>query len=72
MPVDQTTLDRMVTEGRAASVARALFPEDFADGLDCMAEVGRQGKPCYICASRNEAWRVRVAQVRQAIQRAFS
>lgn len=63
-------LDRMVTEQRAETVARALFPDDYHDGTDCRAEIGREGQPCSICAMQREAWLERVAKVREAVKEA--
>lgn len=62
---------RMVTRGRAMTVAARLFPDDVADGSDCRAEVGREGKPCRACAEKNRRWLERIAQTRLAMLKAF-
>ena len=55
---------------RAETIARALFPDDYHDGTDCRAEIGREGQPCNACASRRDAWASRVASVHAAITKA--
>lgn len=70
-PERRATLERMVTEDRAALVARLLFASDYSDGGDCRDEVGRKGEPCNVCAERNRAWDARVAEVRAAMIEAF-
>lgn len=62
----------MVTQDRAIITARALFPDEVADGSDCRAEVGREGEPCRSCAARNTAWIERVREVRAAMFCAFA
>lgn len=52
---------------RAEALARRLFPDDYHDGSDCRAEVGREGQPCRACAERAEAWQARLAQVRTSL-----
>lgn len=64
-------LERMVTEGRAVTVARKLFPEEYSDGSDCRNEFGRIGESCRICIAKNAAWDKRVAEVRAAMIEAF-
>lgn len=54
--------------GRAEALAKRLFPEDYHDGSDCRAEVGREGQPCRICAERAEAWQARLAQVSASLK----
>ena len=61
---------KMITRKRAESVARELFPDDFHAG-DCRAEHGREGQPCRICVTANEAWATRVQGVRNAMLTAF-
>lgn len=52
------------------SIARALFPDDYHDGTDCRAEVGREGEPCRHCAYQREEWLKRVASVKAAMEAA--
>lgn len=61
----------MVTQRRAIAVAKALFPDEAANGTDCRAEIGREGEPCRACADANAQWVERVRQVRQAMIDAF-
>jgi hypothetical protein len=61
----------MVTQDRAITAARLLFPDEVADGSDCRAEIGREGEPCRSCAARNAAWVARVREVRAALFCAF-
>ena len=67
-----TMVERMVTEKRAESVARLLFPDEVADGNDCRHERERIGQPCRICADGNAEWQARIAGVRAAMIKAFS
>lgn len=62
----------MVTQDRAIRVARALYPDEVADGSDCRAEIGREGEPCRACAARNAEWVARVREVRKAMMEAFA
>lgn len=48
---------------RVAALARRLFPDDYHDGSDCRAEVGREGQPCRVCAGRFADWQARVVEV---------
>lgn len=57
----------MVTQGRAAKAASILYADEVTDGSDCRAEIGREGKPCRICESRNDQWASRVRAVRWAM-----
>lgn len=50
----------------AARVAAALFPEA-VPGPDCMAEVGREGQPCRICAAQAADFADKVEEVRVAL-----
>lgn len=61
----------MISQGRAISVARALFPDEETNGSDCKGEIAREGLPCNVCASRNQQWFNRVAEVRRAMIKAF-
>lgn len=65
-------LDRMVTEQRATTAARLLFPDDYHDGSDCRNEYGREGLPCRYCAEQRSNWLARVDQTRSAIKAAFA
>ena len=68
----KTALARMVTVQRAETVARALFPDEYADGSYCKKEHGRIGRPCTVCAFNNERWQAHIQKVRAAMIRAFS
>jgi hypothetical protein len=61
----------MVPQSRAITVAKRLFPDEIADGSDCLSEVGREGEPCRHCAHINSNWSERVRQVRLAMMEAF-
>lgn len=65
-----TYLERMITIERATIVARSLFAEDFHEG-DCKNYYETPGKPCPICAERNEQWANRIKTVRTAMMEAF-
>lgn len=58
----------IVSQGRAITVARALFPDEIADGADCGYFAPA---PCRHCADRNAAWTRRVREVRAAMLEAF-
>jgi hypothetical protein len=64
---------KMITRERAEIVARelALAVEIPRDG-DCLAEVGREGLPCRLCARNRMEWRAAVGRVRLALKKAFS
>ncbi|MCO5072091.1 MAG: hypothetical protein M9944_12875 [Rhizobiaceae bacterium] len=57
-----------VTDEDVEKVARALFPDDIADGSDCHDEWGREGQPCSVCAGKNEWWQSRLKTVREALE----
>jgi hypothetical protein len=60
-----------MTKDYAERVAELLWPEKATVlGMDCRAEIGREGEPCRICADANAAWLVRVERVRDALERA--
>lgn len=61
----------IISQRRAIMVARALFPDEIADGSDCRAEHGREGEPCRVCAENNQRWKDRVREVRAAMMEAF-
>lgn len=61
----------MVTWQRAETVARKLFADEVSTGEDCLAEVGREGKPCGCCDWRHEVWLERVEATRGAMVEAF-
>ena len=61
----------MITETRATTVARQLFPEA-SPVEDCKAEIGREGQPCRICAAHNAEWSAIVTRTREAMLKAFS
>lgn len=63
---------KLVSQGRAARVARSLFPDEFSDGSNCMAEEGRKGERCRICDERFATWMHRVREVRAVMIEAFS
>lgn len=52
---------------KAERVALALFPDDFHDGSDCRAEIGREGQPCRACAEKTERWQERIRSVSAAL-----
>jgi hypothetical protein len=61
----------MIQEDYAERVAALLWPEKATVlGMDCRAEIGREGEPCRICAEADMLWRVRVERVRDALERA--
>lgn len=62
----------MITDNQAAIAARELFPDDYADGTDCRAEIGKEGEPCSACAENNRRWNERVEQVRAAMIKAIA
>ena len=66
-------LERMVTKDRARQVAANLFPGDFVNDptFNCHKEHGREGQLCRICEERNQQWKDRIAQVREAMVQAF-
>jgi hypothetical protein len=67
------TIDKMVTQKRAAHVARLLYPDAYHEpGYNCRAEIGREGEPCRICLGNEAEWLETVACVRAAIIAAFS
>lgn len=55
------TLDKMVTEGRAATVAAYLFPDEVIDS-SCS---------CRPCDKNRAAWQARITEVREAMLEAF-
>jgi len=60
-----------MTKDYAERVAALIWPEKaFVLGMDCRAEIGREGEPCRICAEADTLWRVRVERVRDALERA--
>lgn len=71
------TLGRTITQNARAlqaipavdptALAELISPDDFHNGIDCRAEVGREGEPCSICASRARNWKAQVQRVTDAI-----
>ena len=50
-----------MTNEYAERVAALLWPEKaFVIGMDCRAEIGREGEACRICAEADALWRVRI------------
>jgi hypothetical protein len=52
------------------AVARQLWPFDYHDGVDCRGENGRVGQPCRICADQLRTWKMRKAEVLDALNKA--
>lgn len=61
----------LVSQSRAISVARRLFPGDVAEGADCRNGDAGHDKPCNFCAAANAQWFNRVREVRLAMIEAF-
>jgi hypothetical protein len=70
-PMKRAKAEGIITEARAISVARALFPGDYHSGIDCRSQIGKKGEPCDICAGQIEYWNILVNNVREAMIEAF-
>lgn len=64
----QTEWQVLADLDRAERIALRLFPDDFHDGHDCMAEVDRVGLPCRVCADNRARWLDRINAVAAALK----